>query len=70
LDSGAVEIVLSMAPFANELAQHVEPTQNFDSQRRLNAYAPILQRVFSPDADDRHEVCCAMGRLKAEWAMK
>jgi hypothetical protein len=30
------------------LAQHVEPDANFDSQRRLNAYAPILQRSFLP----------------------
>jgi hypothetical protein len=45
------------------LAQYIEPAANFDNQRRLNAYAPILQRS-SPDADDCHEVCCATGRLK------
>jgi len=45
------------------LAQPIEPDANFDSQRRLNAYAPILQ-WSSLDADDRHGSVLCNGPLE------
>jgi hypothetical protein len=57
------------------LALHVEPEANFDSQRRLIAYAPIFFRqprrdraVFAPGSDERHEACRATGHSIAGWA--
>jgi hypothetical protein len=56
------------------LALHVEPEANFDSQRRLIAYAPIFfasldgTAVFAPGSDERREACCATGHSIAGWA--
>jgi len=49
------------------LALHVEPDAYFDNQRD-DPHGSVFFRqpqrdraVFSPDADDRHEACCAIG---------
>src|SRR6266704_5103259 len=42
---GCRKSCISVLRPTNNLAMHVEPDANFDNQRRLIAYAPILQPV-------------------------